>query len=84
MGRKSRKKFRKSDPKEVEEFSDGEDPEFLSAKRLDKEYELLDRILTIRQRMLDYREEVALPICEFLTPELMIDFVDWVKSEIIY
>ena len=76
MGRKSRKKYKHTEWNKFEDESDGEDIQLLKVQQLTKEYEKIEKILITRLKMLNYRKDKSLSICEFLTPEIMIDFVN--------
>ena len=81
MGRKSRKKhYRGSDAREIED-PDEENPDCLTAMELEREYQRTEQFLIIRRQMLDYCNEISVPLCEYLTPELMLKFANWMETE---
>jgi hypothetical protein len=81
MGRKNRKRIPRRGGHEIKESdSDGDDEDLLNAHELEKEQARLDMILRIRCQMLEYREQMALPICEHLTVDFMLDFANWLQD----
>ena len=76
MGRKNRNTLSKKEIVEDEDDSGSEDEE----DQTEQEYHFLSKILALRENMLDYCDKQGLPLCEFLSPELMIDFVNWAHT----
>ena len=43
-------------------------------------YDQLELMHRISRKMLKYREEQALPLCEFLTNDLLLSFIQWTEE----
>jgi hypothetical protein len=77
MGRKGRKKIsRRRD--EVEQSSDNEEPssEWIVMMKEQAEVERLDAVWNLHKDLLKYREDMAVPLCEYLSIEVLHDFID--------
>lgn len=75
MGRKNRNKNNDiekdiSDESDVEEVIDEEEKHELDMDRFEK-------ILNLRNQMIDYAKSNGIPLCEYLSRDIMFDFVEW-------
>jgi len=80
MGRRTSKRIPRSVEPEKELFDEENDQVFSEMEKSNMEYERLDKIMEVRKAMLKYRRDAYMPLCEFLTPEIMMSFVDWVEK----
>lgn len=67
------------DPEEYEEYEDYEDYEDYEEHNI--EDELSELFIQTRQKLLKYREENDLPLCEFLTDQVFSDFINFILNE---
>lgn len=80
MGRKNRNKVSK-DNDEPEYVSDESDNELDEMEEQDRLYRVTDRMLDIYKFFLEYREQNALPMMEYMSPEAFLEFTDYVTGE---
>ena len=48
---------------------------------VDSTYDRAEKILRIKDALLQYRQDTHLPLCDGLTSNLMFEFVDWFQEE---
>ena len=64
--------------KETKEYSDSEDDN----KSLDTEQDIIkdfDKICNARLRMIEYCDEMAVPLCDYLSQDIIEDFVKFLN-----
>lgn len=85
MGRKNRRKIHESKNTEEDEWDETIDENPTEEEVEQEEYERTERLFAIRRKMLDYREEMCLPLCEFMTEDLFFDFVNAIlENQLLY
>jgi hypothetical protein len=83
MGRKSRKKVIKRNEQILElEEEEENDTSMSYENQLENDCEQYEKMLKIRTNILQFREDNNLPLCEYLTPDLMNEFVSYVMKHV--
>jgi hypothetical protein len=87
MGRKNRnnikrnidteKELLKKEDKEIMELAHKEDIHEIQQKHIDKQFDI---IWNIRREMLDYCDNNSIPLCDYLTPNIVEQFVEYISE----
>jgi len=77
MGRKNRNNI--SDKTE-DDFNADSDIEETDEDLVDREFDKTLKIMELRSRLIRYTQDHNIPLCEYLTVDLMTEFVDWIRK----